>query len=78
MPCVRKINLNNNQLHNIKLTNYPKLKYIYVSHNILVTVPEVSDKNQIKTICLDNNCIKTISGNILRSESLNQLNLAFN
>lgn len=67
MPSIRKINLNNNQLASIKLTNYPKLKYIYVSHNLLVTFPEMNDKNQIKTICLDNNCIKSLSGNILLS-----------
>jgi hypothetical protein len=34
---------------------YPKLKYIYVSHNGLTAVPEISDKNQVETTCLDNN-----------------------
>jgi Leucine-rich repeat (LRR) protein len=44
----------------MNLTSYPKLRYIYVSHNKLINAPEVTDKNQIKTMSLDNNNIKKL------------------
>lgn len=44
----------------MNLTSYQRLKYIYISHNNLANAPEVTDKNQIKTMTLDNNNIKKL------------------
>lgn len=41
LPCVKRLNLNNNALQSIDLSNYPKLKYFYANMNKLIAFPKI-------------------------------------